>query len=107
MDHPGVTLEKTTLVENPNYQFLTFRIHEEAESGTLQISFQRGEHSYTINYYIRERHDAPDRNLGFDSSDLIYLLMPDRFANGDPQNDEIAGMLEGVNRDNPTRNTWS
>jgi neopullulanase len=47
----------------------------------------------------RERSSDPNRNRGFDSSDVIYLLMPDRFANGDPGNDEIEGMLEGVDRD--------
>jgi glycosidase len=101
VDYPGVTLEKTTLVENSNYQFLTLRIHEEAEPGTVQINFQRDEYSQTVDYDISERHNDPNRNQGFDSSDLIYLLMPDRFANGDPSNDEIDGMLEGVNRENP------
>ncbi|MFO7845427.1 MAG: glycoside hydrolase family 13 protein [Balneolaceae bacterium] len=101
VDYPGVTIERTTLVENPNYQFVTLRIEEDTEPGTLQLDFQRGEHSHTIKYEIRERNNGTDRNQGFDSTDLIYLLMPDRFANGDPSNDEIEGMLEGVNRDNP------
>jgi glycosidase len=101
VDYPGVTIEMTTLVENPNYQFLTLRIHEEAAPGTVQIHFVRGEHSHTVGYEIRERLNDSNRNQGFDSTDLIYLLMPDRFANGDPSNDEIEGMMEGVNRDNP------
>jgi glycosidase len=101
VDYPGVTIEKTTLVENPNYQFVMLRIEDDTEPGTVAINFRRGNHSHTVDYEIRERHDDPNRNQGFDSSDLIYLLMPDRFANGDPSNDEIEGMLEGVNRDNP------
>jgi len=101
VDYPGVTIERTTLVENPNYQFLTLRIREEAAPGTVQINFHRGDHSQTVDYEIRERSSGTNRNQGFNSSDLIYLLMPDRFANGDPSNDEIEGMLEGVNRDNP------
>ncbi len=98
---PGVTLERTTLVENPNYQFLTLRIHEEASPGTVQIEFERGEYSHTVDYEIMERNTDTNRNQGFDSTDLIYLLMPDRFANGDPSIDEIDGMMEGVDRDNP------
>jgi len=101
VEYPGVTIQKTTLVENPNYQFVTLRIEDDTEPGTVHINFQRGDYSHTIDYEIRERHDDPSRNQGFDSTDLIYLLMPDRFANGDPSNDEIEGMLEGVNRDNP------
>ncbi len=101
LDYPGISIEKTTLVENPHYQFITLRIDEEAEAGTVQLTFHRGEHSHTVDYEIRERHNDLKRNQGFDSTDLIYLLMPDRFANGDPSNDEIDGMLEGVNRENP------
>ena len=101
LDYPGISIEKTTLVENPDYQFITLRIDEEAEAGTVQLTFHRGEHSHTVDYEIRERHNDLKRNQGFDSTDLIYLLMPDRFANGDPSNDEIDGMLEGVNRENP------
>jgi neopullulanase len=101
VDYPGVTLERATLVNNPNYQFLTLRIHEEAEPGTVQINFTRGEYSHTYNYEIRERSSDPNRNRGFDASDVIYLLMPDRFANGNPDIDEVPGMLEGVDRSNP------
>lgn len=101
VDYPGVTLERTTLVENPNYQFVTLRIHDHAETGTVPIRFQRGDHTYTYDFELKERSNDPNRNQGFDSSDVIYLLMPDRFANGDPSIDEIDGMLEGVDRNNP------
>ncbi len=101
VDYPGVTIERVTLVENPNYQFITLRLHEEAQPGTVEIEFDRGEYSYTHDYEIRERSSDPNRNQGFDSSDVIYLLMPDRFANGNPDIDEIDGMLEGVDRSNP------
>ncbi|MFU8812519.1 MAG: glycoside hydrolase family 13 protein [Balneolaceae bacterium] len=101
VEYPGVTLERTTLVQNPNYQFLTLRIHDEAQPGTVELRFTRDGHTTTYNYELRERSDDPNRNQGFDSSDLIYLLMPDRFANGNPDIDEIPGMLEGVDRSNP------
>lgn len=101
IDYPGITLEQVTLVENPNYQFLTLRIHDDAEPGTVEIEFTRNNETYTHSYSIKERSVETNRNQGFDSSDLIYLLMPDRFANGDTSNDEIAGMLEGVDRENP------
>jgi neopullulanase len=101
VDYPGVTIERVTLVENPNYQFVTLRIHDEAEPGTVELSFQRDGDTTTIPYELKERSSDTNRNQGFDSTDLIYLLMPDRFANGDPENDNIEGMLEGVDRSNP------
>lgn len=101
VDYPGVTIEKVTLVENPNYQFVTLRIDEEAEPGTVQLMFQRGRFNFSQDFELRERSRDTNRNLGFDSSDVIYLLMPDRFANGNASNDEVPGMLEGVNRQNP------
>ena len=100
VDYPGVILERTTLVENQNYLFLTLRIHDYARPGIFQIEFNRGNYTYTHDYEIRERNSDPNRNQGFSSSDVIYLLMPDRFANGDPSIDEIPEMLEGVDRGN-------
>jgi len=101
VDYPGVTIERVTLVENPNYQFVTLRIDEEAEPGTLQLSFQKDGDATTIPYELKERNSDSNRNQGFDSTDLIYLLMPDRFANGDPENDNVSGMLEGADRSDP------
>jgi hypothetical protein len=65
------------MVQNPNYQFITLRIHEDAEPGTDQIEFKRGDYSHTHEYEIKERSTDPNRNQGFDSSDVTYLLMPD------------------------------
>jgi len=54
-----------------------------------------------FSYELKERTRETNRNLGFDASDVIYLLMPDRFANSNPQNDIVKGMMEGVDRANP------
>lgn len=101
VDHAGVSLQQVTLVANPNYLFVTLNIHDSAEPGVVEINFSRGNYSYTHEFKIKERSSSQNRNQGFDSSDLIYLLMPDRFANGDPSIDNIPGMLEGVDRSNP------
>ncbi len=101
VDYPGVTLKQVTPVENPNYQFVTLNIDDSAEAGVVEINFSRGSFTYTHEFEIKERNSSQYRNQGFDSSDVIYLLMPDRFANGDPSIDEIPGMLEGVDRNNP------
>ncbi len=101
LDYPGVHLKKMISTENPNYLFVYLDITGEAIPGTVPIQFTRGEESVTHEYQLRERRGSGNRHLGFDSSDVIYLLMPDRFANGDPSNDEIPGMIEGVNMDEP------
>ncbi|MEM1057017.1 MAG: glycoside hydrolase family 13 protein [Bacteroidota bacterium] len=100
--HEGVTLDQAVQVENPNYLFLDLTVHDHAEAGTLAFSFDGPEGSTTLAYDLRERTREPGTYAqGFDSEDVIYLMVPDRFANGDPSNDSIAGMLEGVDRSDP------
>ncbi|MDG5767264.1 glycoside hydrolase family 13 protein [Balneolales bacterium ANBcel1] len=101
VDYPGVSLERIIAVENPNYLFIDLKIGEKARPGTLDIRFQREDRSHTWSYELRERRDNRMRHRGFDPSDVIYLIMPDRFANGDPSISEIEGMYEGVDRSEP------
>jgi neopullulanase len=101
VDYPGVTLERVTLVENENYQFLTLQIHKEANPGNVKLIIEKNNSSYIHRYPLKLRSEDPGRNAGFDASDVIYLLMPDRFANGNPDIDEVEGMLESVNRNDP------
>ncbi|MCC5942367.1 MAG: glycoside hydrolase family 13 protein [Balneolaceae bacterium] len=101
IDYPGVQLKQVISVENPNYLFLYLDVTDQAEPGTFTITFSKGGEVLTHDYTLLEREYSSTRHQGFDSSDLIYLLMPDRFANGDPSNDEIPGMIEGVDMDEP------
>ena len=99
---PGVTLRQAVTVENPNYLFLTLEIGDDARPGTLPLRFDGAGGAQTLDYELRARTRAPGSYAqGFSSQDVIYLMMPDRFANGDPGNDRVAGMLEGVDRSNP------
>ena len=98
--HPGVTLQRVTEVQNPNYAFVRLRIADTAEPGSLTLRFQHEDGTITREYDLRPRRDDTYAQ-GFDSEDVIYLLMPDRFANGNPENDEIDGFLEGVDRSDP------
>ena len=101
IDYPGVRLERIIAVENPNYLFLNLHIGEDARAGEVPIVFRHGEDTHTLRYPLRERRDNTLRHRGFDPSDVIYLIMPDRFANGDPSISEIEGMYEGVDRSEP------
>jgi len=102
ISYPGVLLKETILVENPNYLFLNLEIAENAMSGTVSIQFNKGKKTVaSYKFVLNERKKDAKLFQGFDNSDVIYLLMPDRFANGDTTNDDVDGMLEKANRSNP------
>ena len=91
-----VDIEK---VDNPNYIFLNLSIPENSQSTLLEINLEKdGEIKETINYEFKKRENNKVHHQGFDNSDVIYLLMPDRFSNGDPTNDNSDKMLEKANR---------
>ena len=99
--YPGVSLLKVNRVENPNYLFLDLEIAPETKAGTFQLSFSaKGKKKLFYRYELKMRERSELRIQGVDNRDLIYLIMPDRFSNGDKSNDIIKGMREtGLNRD--------
>lgn len=101
VDHPHVTLDRVITLENPDYIFLDLTIGEEAEPGTMDITFRHDNGEWSHSYELKARRNNQDRHQGFDPADMIYLIMPDRFANGNPSISEIEGMYEGVDRDEP------
>ena len=93
---PIVNIRKT---ENPNYQFITINT-KNIKSGNITISFSnKGKIIQTIPYEFKQRRKNSALRKGFDSSDAIYLIMPDRFANGNPDNDNTDDTVEKVNRE--------
>jgi neopullulanase len=102
LEYEGINLIKSNAADSPNYLFLDLNISPKTEPGVLQLSFsfEDGE-VIKYPYEIKERAKDSDQYIGFDSSDVIYLITPDRFANGDSSNDSVAGMNEqGVDRTN-------
>ena len=84
--------------ENPNYLFVNLNLAN-VTSNSFNISFKKGRKLvYSQKYELKKRRDKSAQRQGFDSSDAIYLLMPDRFSNGDKSNDSQADLLEKVNR---------
>lgn len=94
INYKGVKLEKVEKVENPNYLFLTLTISPKTLPGQMEISFTNGTDKTTYSYPLKERSKDKSRVQGIDASDFIYLLMPDRFANGDKSNDNVPSMLQ-------------
>jgi len=107
INNPLVKLKEVHTVENPNYLFIDLEITTEGLSAKQQshyfdiiFEYQR-EVVATHRYELKPRKEGSAEREGFDNSDVIYLLMPDRFANGDPSNDNHPQMLEKVERSNP------
>jgi glycosidase len=95
LNYPGVKLVAVHKVENPNYLFVDLRIFSSASPGTFPINFAKaGEKTLTYQYTLKKRDKSPGRAQGVTNKDLIYLIMPDRFSNGDLKNDSVAGMRE-------------
>jgi glycosidase len=93
--YPGVKLLKVHKAESPNYLFLDLQVSAAAKPGTMKISFtKKGRTLYTHNYPLKQRKTGASQRKGFDASDVIYLVTPDRFVNGDPSNDVIPSMRE-------------
>lgn len=94
----NVTIQEIKKTENPNYQFVTIN-SKELQAGTYQFKFISDQKAgFTYNYEFKLRRAGSAQRKGFDSSDLIYLLMPDRFANGDETIDSHPEVVEQVNR---------
>lgn len=95
--YPGVHIHSVVPAENPNYLFVTLHIAPGTTPGTLELQFQQmNEESITFPYELRARQKDPSRVQGLSSEDFIYLLFPDRFANGDSSNDVIASMNQEI-----------
>ncbi len=101
VDYPGVTVLDTLATANPNYLFLRLRIGDDAEPGDFDIEFTGDGESITHRYRLDARNPDPEHTRGFSPADAIYLITPDRFANGDPGNDGIDGLGDVVDRNQP------
>ena len=97
--YPGVTLDGFQKLESPNYLVINLTIAPEARPGVLTLEF-KGAKTQRLSYELRPRNADPQRNQGLTQADFVYLLMPDRFANGDPKNDIVRGTrVRNVARD--------
>lgn len=100
INYPGVRVVGQSREENPNYLFVEVEIGPEAQPGSFTISIGGAAEMRQYPYELRARNTSPEHIQGVDASDFIYLIMPDRFANGDRKNDSVKGMAQtGVNRE--------
>jgi len=98
VDYPGVRLVSSTRVANANYLFVDLEIGPDAQPGQFEIVFSGAGRSERVPYQLLARAPGSAGRQGFGPGDAIYQIMPDRFANGDPSNDSVPGMLERADR---------
>jgi neopullulanase len=100
VDYPGVRIASVSRVANPNYLFIDLQV-DGAAPGKFDIVFSKnGKAAARYTYELRARVPDSAQRQGFDTSDAIYQVMPDRFANGNPSNDSIAAMPDKLDRRN-------
>jgi len=95
ISYPNVQLLKKEKVENKNYLFLTLKINSTAKAGNLKINFSKqGKLVLTKNFPILKRSINSAMRESYTQKDAIYLIVPDRFSNGDTTNDIVPTLLE-------------
>jgi glycosidase len=100
INNETVALTEVKRTENKNYLFLNLDLSK-ANSGKFKIDFSKKgkRNNFSYEYELKERREDSKFRKGFDSSDVIYLITPDRFANADTSNDIVAGLNEqGIDR---------
>jgi neopullulanase len=101
LHYPGVRIAAVHRVANRNYLFVDLAIDADAAPGKFDIAFAApGKGSVLYGYELQARAPGSAQRKGFSSADAIYQVMPDRFANGDPANDNISGMPDKLDRKN-------
>ena len=95
--YPGVHITGVHKGSSSNYLFIDLNIEAQTEPGTFEIVLNSGKRKkIRAPYTLKKRLKSGEEFYGFDSSDVIYLIPPDRFANGNPDNDVVKGLKEAV-----------
>jgi glycosidase len=96
---PGIRLVSAVQTSNKNYLFLNLKINESVKPQTFQIDFLKDDKVvFSQPYTLKERKSNSAVRVGFTTADVLYLITPDRFVNGDPSNDNHPDMREKSNR---------
>ena len=104
VDYPGVRIDSVARLDgSPNYQFIYLDISPEAKPGKVKIKWTEGKRSVSREYELRTR--TPNGGAqGFTSADVLYMIMPDRFADGNPANNSVKTMRFPVGADRSNAN---
>ena len=95
-DYPGVKIDSLVRLDSPNY-LLVYMDVKDAQPGTMTLLFQQGKQKKKVAYTLKAREMKGCERKGFSNADVLYMLMPDRFASGRTDNDQIKGMRAYTN----------
>ena len=95
VDYPGVRVDSVVRLDSPNYLFVYLNL-QGAQPGEMTLNFKQAGKSKKVKYELKQRSMSGEQHVGFSNADVLYLLMPDRFADGNPKNDVVKGMRDQV-----------
>ena len=95
-DYPGVSIDSLVRLDSPNYLLVYLNI-KDAQPGTMTLTFANGKKKTKVDYSLKAREMKGEDHRGFSNADVLYMLMPDRFASGRADNDQIKGLNEYKN----------
>lgn len=94
----GVKVKSIEKADNPDFIFVDISINKSASAGTYYLIFSKGEKKFKYPYEIAKRTPGSSKRKSFTTADMIYLVFPDRFANGDTSNDSTNNTFEKADR---------
>ena len=95
VNYPGVTVNSVNKADSPNYLFVNLTIDKKTKPGLMRLNFidKKGD-KITHSYQLSKRRSHENNSGGFNSSDVVYLITPDRFSNGNESNDSFNSLKE-------------
>jgi len=95
----NITIVKVTTGDSPNYLFIDLKLSPALKAGSYNIDFYKNQQKVISHQYVfNARNKVSSAHKSYGPQDVIYLLTPDRFANGDPRNDNVSHLKEALNR---------
>ena len=92
-DYPGVAIDSLIRLDSPNYLLVYLNL-KDAQAGEMTLNFKVGKQQKKVKYLLKNREMVGERRMGFTNADVLYMLMPDRFANGNPNNNAYKTMRD-------------
>lgn len=101
INYPGVAIDSVVRLDSPNYQLIYLNVTPQAKAGKFDVVFKNGKKTIKMPYELKARKQQEFNP--FSSEDVLYLIMPDRFADGDTTNNNVKNLKNPVlvNRNDP------
>ena len=97
-DYPGARIDSLVRLDSPNYLLVYLNI-KDAKPGTMNLCFKGEKGKETVKYTLKERQMKGEERMGFTNADVVYMIMPDRFASSGAKKDNIKGLYPySINR---------